>query len=125
MDKNQIITLVVTAVVTMVTTAVTVRLSMNEGKLGIANKVKARLTEKFIIKMISMFSVLGVIYLTFTIYQIVAHSGGQLATRGDVVFIIILFFGEVFSAYNILTGIRRLSELKELERVRAEIDLPK
>jgi hypothetical protein len=125
MDKNQIITLLVNAVVTIVTTAVVVRLSLNKGSIGIANKVKARLTPKLIMKMILISSLLAVTYFVLSLYWFISSNPDRLATRFEVFYISFTALFILLSSGNILRSLRELKDLKELEKLRARSDASK
>jgi len=103
MDKTQIIILVMNAVITMVTTAVVIKLSLNQGKLGIIPKVKAMLTTRSKIYTAIILSLLG--FLVFLANLILLLIDTNPPNRFDVLWICLSLIGSIafsmITAYNI------------------------
>ena len=91
------------AVVTMVTTAVVIKLSLNQGKLGIIPKVKEILTTRFKMYTAVIASLLGL--LVFIANLIILLIDTKPPTRFDVLWICLSLIGAIafsmFLAYNI------------------------
>jgi hypothetical protein len=118
MDKNRIIEWVINAVLVIVTTAVVTRLSLNQGKLGVTSKLKARFTPKFRAYIKLIFSLLMFIVLALNLYLIVRTPGSP--TRPEVLFIAFGYSGVLVWIWLSLQFLKALTILKAEEKAQRE-----